>query len=89
MTEADFRAQAMENGYGDFVIKHYASDLNEPLHTHNFAVTLMVMSGEFALQFEDRKAIFQTGECYNLGAKVMHAERAGAQGAVALLAKKE
>ena len=89
MTEAEFRAQATANGFADFLVKHYASDLDEPLHTHNFAVTLLVISGEFALQFEDRKAIFQTGECYNLAANVMHAERAGAQGAVALLAKKK
>ena len=89
MTEAEFRAQAVANGYGDFVTKHYPSDLDGPLHTHNFAVTLLVMSGEFGLQFEDRKATFQTGECYNLGANVVHAERGGAQGAVALLAKKE
>ena len=88
MTEAEFRAQAIENGYADFILKHYASDLDGPLHTHNFAVTLLVTEGEFALQFEDRRAIFQTGECYTLAANVMHAERAGAQGAVALLAKK-
>ena len=49
MTEAEFREQAMANGYADFVLKHYASDLDLPLHTHNFAVTLLVMSGEFAL----------------------------------------
>ena len=88
MTEAEFRAQAMENGFADFQFKHYPSDLDGPLHTHSFAVTLLVTSGEFALQFEDRKAIFPTGAVYTLAANVVHAERGGAQGAVALLAKK-
>ena len=88
MTEAEFRAQAIANGFADFQTKQYASDIDVPLHTHNFAVTLLVTAGEFALQFEDRKAIFQTGECCNLAANVMHAERAGSKGAVVLLAKK-
>ncbi|MBE0613049.1 MAG: cupin domain-containing protein [Burkholderiales bacterium] len=89
MTESEFRAQAIANGFADFQTKHYASDLDGPLHTHNFAVTLLVTEGEFALQFEDRKDVFQTGECCNLAANVMHAERAGSQGAVVFLAKKE
>ena len=89
MTEAEFQTHAAANGFADFQVKHYASDIDGPLHTHNFAVTLLVTAGEFALQFEDRKAIFQSGECCNLAANVLHAERAGSQGAVVLLAKKE
>ena len=89
MTESEFRAQAIANGFADFQIKHYASDIDGPLHTHNFAVTLLVTEGEFALQFEDRKVAYQTGECCNLAANVMHAERAGAKGAVVFLAKKK
>ena len=88
MTEAEFRAQAVENGFADFQFKEYASDLDGPLHTHPFAVTLLVTSGEFALQFTDRKETYPTGVVYTLGANVLHAERGGPQGAVALLAKK-
>jgi quercetin dioxygenase-like cupin family protein len=88
MTEAEFRAQAIANGFADFQVKHYASDLDGPLHTHAFAVTLLVTEGEFALQFEDRKDVFKTGECCNLPANVMHAERAGPKGAAVLLAKR-
>jgi quercetin dioxygenase-like cupin family protein len=89
MTEEEFRAQAIANGYADLQVKRYASDLDGPLHTHNFAVTLLVTEGEFALQFEDRKAVYQAGECCNLAANVMHAERAGPKGAAVLLAKKQ
>lgn len=88
MTEAEFRAQAMANGFADFQTKHYAPDIDGPLHTHDFAVTLLVAAGEFALQLEDRKESYQAGQCCNLAAKVMHAERAGPRGAVVLLAKK-
>ena len=89
MTEAEFQTHATAKGFADFQVKHYASDIDGPLHTHNFAVTLLVTAGEFALQFEDRKATFQSGECCNLAANVLHAERAGSKGAVVLLAKKE
>jgi quercetin dioxygenase-like cupin family protein len=89
MTEAEFRAQAIANGFTDFQFKHYATDTDGPLHLHNFEVTLLVTAGEFALQFEDRKEIYQTGECCNLLANVMHAERAGPIGAEVILAKKE
>jgi quercetin dioxygenase-like cupin family protein len=89
MTEAEFRAQALANGFTDFQIKHYATDTDGPLHVHNFEVTLLVTAGEFALQFEDRKSIYQTGERCNLPANVMHAERAGSTGAEVILAKKE
>ena len=89
MTEPEFRAQAIANGFADFQIKRYAPDIDGPLHTHNFSVMLLVTEGEFALQFEDRKDVYQTGECCNLAANVMHAERAGSKGAVVFLAKKE
>jgi quercetin dioxygenase-like cupin family protein len=89
MTETEFRAQALENGFTDFQSKHYATDNDGPLHAHNFEVTLLVTAGEFALQFEDRKSIYQTGERCNLPANVMHAERAGSTGAEVILAKKQ
>ncbi|MDO7598113.1 MAG: cupin domain-containing protein [Pseudomonadota bacterium] len=89
MTEAEFRAQAIAKGFTDFQFKHYATDTDGPLHMHNFAVTLLVTAGEFALQFEDRKAIYQTGECCNLPANVRHAERTGSTGAEVIIAKKE
>jgi len=88
MNESEFRARATANGFADFQIKRYASDIDGPLHIHDFAVTLLVTEGEFALQFEDRKLTYQTGECCVLAANVKHAERAGSKGAVVLLAKK-
>lgn len=39
MTEAAFRAQTMADGFAGFQIEHYASDIDGPLHTHDFAAT--------------------------------------------------
>ncbi len=88
MNESEFRAYAAAKGFADPETRHYASDIDGPLHTHPFAVTLLVTEGEFALQYEDRKDVFRAGERCDLAANVPHAERAGAGGAVVLLAKK-
>lgn len=40
MSEAAFREQAMADGFTDLQFKRCASDIDGPLHTHVFAVTL-------------------------------------------------
>ena len=88
MNEVEFRAKAIANGFEDFQEKEYSSDTNVPMHAHEFSVTLLVTHGEFALQYLDSKKDFLPGECCDLPANVVHAERAGNDGAKVLLAKK-
>lgn len=88
MTEAEFRARAEASGFADFQVKPYVADFDVELHVHEFAVTLLVLEGEFGLQYEDRKDTFRVGEVCDLAPNVLHGERAGAQGATILLAKK-
>lgn len=88
MNEAEFRARAIASGFADFQHKEYSSDTDVPMHAHAFSVTLLVMDGEFSLQYADSKSTFLPGECCDLPATVLHAERAGPSGARVLLAKK-
>jgi len=88
ITEEQLRQNASTQGYGEVEPKTYASGIDGPLHFHPFAVTLLVVEGEFALQMEDRRDTYRVGESCNLAAHVIHAERAGADGAMVLLAKK-
>ena len=88
MTEAEFRTRAIANGFADFQHKKYSSDTDVSIHAHEFSVTLLVTEGEFALQYLDSKKTFLPGECCDLPATVLHAERAGIHGAKVLLAKK-
>ncbi len=88
MNEVEFRVRASANGFSDFQQKEYASDTDAPLHTHEFSASLVVLEGEFSLQYSDSKATFLPGECCELAANVLHAERAGSHGAKVLLAKK-
>lgn len=88
MNESEFRAGAIADGYADFQTREYSSGHDVPLHTHDFSVRLLVTDGEFSLQYVDSKETFLAGECCELAAGVVHAERAGATGAKVLLSKK-
>ena len=88
MTEEQFRQQLSDNGYGPAQIKEFAPHTDGPLHTHDFSVMLMVLEGEFTLAREDGATSYGPGECCQLAAGGMHAERTGAEGAKVMLGKK-
>ena len=88
MDEAQFRQRAQELGYGDFQFKDYPPNHDGPLHTHDFSVMLLVVGGEFILAFEQGADTYRPGESCELAAHTLHTERAGAEGARALLAKR-
>ena len=88
MDEATFRQRAQALGYHDFAYKDYAPQLDGPLHTHDFSVMLLVVSGSFSLVLEDHTTDYVPGGFCELAAQVRHTERSGAQGARVLLAKK-
>ncbi len=88
MNEAQFRHKAREKGYEDCQFKEYAPNMDGPLHTHEFSVMLLVVSGEFTLAFESGSSIYRPGDCCELAADTVHSERTGAAGARVLLGKK-
>jgi hypothetical protein len=88
MSELQFLERARELGYGDCQFKSYPANMDGPLHTHDFAVILLVVSGEFALATENGSTAHLPGECCELAAGVVHAERTGADGAKVLLGKR-
>ena len=88
MTEDEFRQRAHELGYRDIQFKDYLPNLDGPLHVHEFAVMLLVVSGEFSLALEDGATTYPRSGTCELGAEVPHAERTGAMGAKVLLGKK-
>ena len=88
MYEEQFRERAQEAGYGDFQAKDYGPGHDGPLHTHPFSVRLRVVRGQFTLAFEDGATDYRPGDVCELGAHVLHTERAGSEGASLLLAKR-
>ena len=88
MKQDHFLRQTGEMGYGAPAVKDYDAAADGPLHTHPFAVMLLVLDGEFRLVFENSSMTYLPGDQCELAAGVLHAERAGPQGARVLIAKK-
>ena len=88
MNEERFRQELASGGYGEAQFKDFEPGLDGPLHTHDFSVRLMVVSGEFTLAGEDGSKTFRPGEICELSAGVPHAEHTGPAGARVLLGKK-
>jgi quercetin dioxygenase-like cupin family protein len=88
MGEEQFHERLREHGYGEGEFKDFAPNLDGPMHTHDFSVMLMVVSGEFTLAQPDGARTFRPGELCELAAGSPHAERTGPGGARVILGKK-
>lgn len=88
MNEGQFRQLLQEQGYREIQFKDYPPNNNGPMHTHDFTVMLLVISGEFILAREDGATTYRPGETCVLPADVEHVERSGDDGARILLGKR-
>lgn len=88
MNRNEFQHQVREQGYGDAQIKEFEPRLDTEMHTHDFAVMALVVSGQFTLARESGATTYGPGDWCELEAGTMHAEQTGAEGATVLLAIK-
>ena len=88
MNEERFRQRLREKGYEEGQFKAYAPNTDGPMHTHDFSVMLLVVSGEFTLARNNGATTFRPGEICELAAGIEHVERTGASGARVLLGKR-
>ena len=88
MNEEQFRQSLREKGYKEEQFKEYPPNTDGPMHTHDFSVMLLVVSGEFMLARESEVTTYRTGEICELEAGARHVERTGSNGAKILLGKK-
>lgn len=88
MNEEQFRRRLRGAGYGEGRFKEFAPNSGGPMHSHDFSVMLLAVSGEFTLARENGATTTRPDGCRELPANSEHAERAGAGGARVLLGKK-
>lgn len=88
MDEERFRKRLRKSGYGDGQFKEFAPNLDGPMHSHDFSVLLLVVSGELTLAQPGGSTTYGPGECCELEAGAEHVERTGPSGARVLLGKK-
>lgn len=87
MEQVEFDRVAREEGFGISSPREYDANASSAMHRHDFAVLLLVVSGEFRLRTERGVDVFRPGDVCRLAAGVLHAEEAGENGAQVLLAK--
>jgi len=83
VTEAEFRAGLRRDGFDDEIrITNYEPCTPAgPMHTHDFSARLLVLSGEFVLNYEGGPHTFTAGQCCEVPAGTRHAEASGTPGA--------
>ena len=87
MNEEQFRQSLSEKNYGEVQFKEYPPNADGTMHTHDFSVLLLVVSGEFMLAQESGVTSYRPGEICELPAGSKHVERSGSGGAKILLGK--
>lgn len=76
VTEAEFRAGLRRDGFDDEIriTTYEPGKEGGELHCHEFSARLMVLSGEFTLNYENGPQTLTAGQCCQLDAGTMHAE---------------
>lgn len=76
MDEAAFREALARRGGGPPILVHWAAGHVRPLHSHAFDAHGFVLAGSFTLTTADGSTVLRTGDAFELGAGIAHAESA-------------
>ena len=88
MNEEQFEQDARAQGYDDIRSVAFEPNSTKPPHQHDFSAFVLVLEGELEIGTNDNTRLYQPGETCTMAAGTMHSERAGANGAVALVARR-
>jgi mannose-6-phosphate isomerase-like protein (cupin superfamily) len=77
-----FAAAKRAQGFDEVLERIWQPGTTLDTHTHPFAVSALVVSGEFWLQCGDQTRHIHPGDTFELAKEVPHAERYGPEGAV-------
>ena len=86
--EAKFREKMVQGEYGDVTVRNFAPNHCEPIHTHEFGASVLVLKGEITITMEDRSVIRRTGNVFAFNSNVPHAEQVGDEGVRFLACRK-
>jgi quercetin dioxygenase-like cupin family protein len=81
-TLEQFAAAKREQGFDEVLERVWQPGTTLDTHTHPFAVSALVISGEMWLRCGEDTRHLRAGDTFELGKDVPHAERYGADGAV-------
>jgi hypothetical protein len=85
---AEFKAQALAEGFDEVLERSWPADAIFETHTHPFAVRARVVRGEMWLSVDGQTEHLQAGDEFALAPGVPHAERYGHAGATYWVARR-
>lgn len=88
MTFSEFEAESLAAGFDVVLERRWAPDTVVETHTHPFAVSALVASGEMWLRCGEETRHLRPGDRFTLDRDVPHDERYGARGAVYWVARR-
>lgn len=88
MNIEDFKQNLADQGYSEATSVTYEPGMENEMHTHEFSGSLLVLEGEFTLVTESGSVTHAPGDTCQLGAGILHSERAGPDGTTFLVGKK-
>ena len=88
MDTSAFEAALKADGFGDIEKKAVAPNVLNPVHTHPFAVRILVLSGEMTVTANGAAHTCRSGETFAMEPGCEHFEQYGAEGSVYLVGRK-
>jgi len=88
MTEAEFRAYAVAEGYSAPEAKSLPADRFFDTHTHDHDLIVLITAGEFTVGYGDDKTTFGPGEMCHVAPGIDHTDATGREGAEYLVARR-
>ena len=88
MDTSAFEAALKADGFGEIERKTVAPNVVNSVHTHPFAVRLLVLSGELTVTANGSAHTCWSGDTFAMEPGCEHFEQYGAEGAVYLVGRK-
>jgi quercetin dioxygenase-like cupin family protein len=88
MDTSAFEAALKADGFGDIEKKTVAPDVVNPVHTHPFAVRILVLCGEMTVTANGSAHTCRAGDTFAMEPGCEHFEQYGAEGTVYLVGRK-
>lgn len=88
MDDAAFRAELARQGYGEPEVIERKPDHHNPEHTHDFAVSALILAGELSVTTAAGTTTCKAGDTFLLGAGIPHSEQYGPDGARVVYARR-
>jgi len=87
-TLEEFTKTALEKGFDTVTVREWDANSVAELHTHEFAVQVLVTKGEMWLTRNDQTQHLRVGDTFTMEPETPHAERYGSEGTTYWAARK-